>query len=159
MPLPYRTPSFFISRQSNFLRQVPLIPAIHTKCTPGLAIRAMVACLCLTLAASSAGIIGVKGAIDADLFYQKTMPALVAQMDAQRRTVLANILQGLSQGLDLYPLQQGLRDVDSYYAAGTIPGAISGVVTDAGAKSEEADIKISRDQQFVANQGAANTIV
>jgi hypothetical protein len=111
------------------------------------------------LAAASAGIVGVKGAIDADLFYQKTLPALVAQMDAQRKTVLANILKGLSEELDKYPLQQGLGDVDAYYAAGTIPGAISGVITDAGAKSEQADIKITRDQQFVANIDKASTIV
>jgi hypothetical protein len=111
------------------------------------------------LAAASAGVVGVKGAIDADLFYQKTMPALVAQMDAQRKTVLANILKGLSQELAQYPLQQGLGDVDAYYASGTIPGAISGIVTDAGAKSERADIKITRNQQFVANFAKANTTV
>jgi hypothetical protein len=94
------------------------------------------------LAAASAGIVGVKGAVDADLFYQKTMPALVAQMDAQRKTILAQILRGLTEGVSQYPLQQALRDVDSYYAAGTIPGAITGIVGDAGAKTAEADNEI-----------------
>jgi hypothetical protein len=102
------------------------------------------------LAAASAGIVGAKTEIDTDLFYQKTLPALVVQMDAQRKSVLVNILRGLSQSPENYDLQQGLSDVDSYYVAGTIPGAISGIITDAGGKSQKADAEIDSLPMVVA---------
>lgn len=47
------------------------------------------------LAAASAGIIGAKTAISSDLFYQRALPALIAQMDANRATAKAAILNGL----------------------------------------------------------------
>src|SRR5437588_6320881 len=37
------------------------------------------------LAAASAGVVGAKSAINTDLFYQKTLPALLAQMQAGRQ--------------------------------------------------------------------------
>jgi hypothetical protein len=111
------------------------------------------------LAAASGGIAGAKGAIDTDLFYQKTLPALVAQMQAQRKVVLVSIRKGLSESVDQYPLQEALIDVDAYYAAGTIPGALTGIIEDAGSKSAAAEIEIKRDQAWVANQPQAARIV
>lgn len=111
------------------------------------------------LAAASGGIAGAKGAVDTDLFYAKTLPALVAQMDAQRKTVLVNIRRGLAEPMSDYPLQQGLADLDSYYNAGTLPGAVTGIIEDAGAKSAAAEFEIRRTPEFVANRAKAETIV
>jgi hypothetical protein len=91
------------------------------------------------LAAAAAGIIGAKAAFDKNVFFDKTMPALLAQMVALRKTVLARIQAGLSQGIDRYPLPQALIDLEDYYNAGTIPGAITGIVEGAGAAAKQAD--------------------
>ncbi len=39
------------------------------------------------LAAWSAGVLGGRSAIDKEIYYDKTLPAIIAQMDASRRTV------------------------------------------------------------------------
>lgn len=87
------------------------------------------------LAAISGGLTGAKGAIDKNLFYSKTLPALFAQMDAMRKSVLLRIRKAMRDGTADYPLEQALIDVDDYYNAGTIPGAIVGVTATAGAES------------------------
>jgi hypothetical protein len=64
----------------------------------------------------------------------------MAQMMAQRKAVLVRIRDGLMNKSDeQYPLAQGLADLEEYYYAGTIPGAITGVVKTAGAESQRND--------------------
>ena len=90
------------------------------------------------LALISGGLVAAKGSVDKNLFYEKTMPALVAQMRAGRATVLAKIRKGLELDPVKYSLATALDDVDEYAAAGSIPGAINGVVVNAGAETKEA---------------------
>ena len=95
------------------------------------------------LSATSAAVTGLKGSIDKKVFFEQTMPALFAQMIAKRKSVLVNIRTGLLQSVSLYPLQQGIADVEEYRYSGTIPGAISSVVENAGAQSAEASEQLS----------------
>lgn len=103
------------------------------------------------LAAASAGVIGAKGAVDTDLFYQKTLPALVAQMRADRQTALLTIRKGLAQTVTAYPLDAALIDVNNYYIAGTLPSAVAQVTANAGAQLEQANkaISVTRDATFI----------
>lgn len=65
------------------------------------------------------------------------MPALMVQMVAQRKRVLVRVRDGLLNKSDAqYPLAQGLADLEEYFYAGTIPGAITGVVQNAGAEAQ-----------------------
>lgn len=91
------------------------------------------------LAAISGGLTGAKLSVDKTLYYEKTMPALIAQMEAMRATQLVNIQIGLQQGITQYPLSRALFDVDTYYKVGTLPGAIIGINNSAGAKTETAN--------------------
>ena len=91
------------------------------------------------LSAASAGTIGLKESVDKNLFFERTMPALLAQMAAQRKTVLARIRIGLNQDVQDYPLNQALVDLEDYYIAGTIPGAITGILEASGQKGAEAE--------------------
>lgn len=108
------------------------------------------------LAAASAGLIGAKGAFDKNAYYDKTMPAIVTRMVAERKKVLATIREGLvKENFKEYPLDKALDDVDAYYAAGTIPGAISAVTEDAGKTAQDADSRIqialkARPAEFVS---------
>jgi len=95
------------------------------------------------LSAASAAVTGLKGSIDKNAFYEQAMPALFAKMIAKRKAVLVNIRTGLLQPTSLYPLQQGIADLEEYRYAGTIPGAISAVVQTAGAESAKADSQLS----------------
>ncbi|HLF96153.1 MAG TPA: hypothetical protein VI457_03335 [Methylococcaceae bacterium] len=95
------------------------------------------------LSATSAAVTGLKGSVDKKVFFEQTMPALFAQMIAKRKSVLVNIRTGLLQSVSLYPLQQGIADVEEYRYSGTIPGAISSVIENAGAQSAEAGEQLS----------------
>lgn len=91
------------------------------------------------LAAISGGLVGAKGTIDKDVFYDKTMPALFAKMDSLRKDRLVIIRTGLTNNSLQYSLLQALGDLDAYFLAGTIPGALVGITETAGAIAQKAD--------------------
>jgi hypothetical protein len=91
------------------------------------------------LSAIATGVAGSKLAVDKNFYYEKTISALVAAMNAQRKTALIPIQEGLTQGTDRYPLTRALSDLDNYYLAGTFVGALQAIQADAGAKEAKAD--------------------
>jgi hypothetical protein len=90
------------------------------------------------LAAISAGLTGAKLATDKAFYAQKTLPALVAQMEASRTAQLLVLRAGMKQSTSDYPLATGLHDTDRYFTAGTLPQAITDISVAAGAKTEAA---------------------
>lgn len=94
----------------------------------------------LTTYASAA--LGVRSTVDKELFYSKTLPAVVTQMDASRKTVLAKIAEGLAQSNAAYPLTAALADLQDYYTAGTLNGALNQISKDAGVKNAAAQQRI-----------------
>ena len=85
----------------------------------------------------SGGLTGAKGSVDKNVFYNKTMPVLLAEMEALRKEVLVRIREGLMKSTSDYPLTQALIDLDDYYKAGTIPGALIGIAATAGQTIKE----------------------
>jgi len=119
------------------------------------------------LAAASAGIIGAKGAINSDLYFQRTLPALLAQMDANRATAKLPIVRGLRKSNTDYPLAIALIDLDALRDAGGIPTAIAGVTQQAEAAKVSAEVVLGFNttsaarclQQFIDRpdpEGSAN---
>ncbi len=96
------------------------------------------------LSAASAAVVGLKGSIDKNAFYEQAMPALFAKMIAKRKMVLVNIRWGLTKAPSQYPLQQGIADLEEYRYAGTIPGAISAVIENAGDQATVANNELSK---------------
>lgn len=95
-----------------------------------------------TLSAISTVVIGGKAAFDKNAYFDKTMPTLLATMVAKRKQVLVRIKEGLTKGVDEYPLELALSDLDTYYNAGSIPGALMEVAESAGKAAKEADKKL-----------------
>lgn len=91
------------------------------------------------LAAASAGIIGAKGAINSDLYFQRTLPALLAQMDANRARAKLPIVTGLRKSNTDYPLAIAFIDLDALRDAGGIPGAIGGLTQQAEVQKADAE--------------------
>ena len=105
------------------------------------------------LSALSGGVVGLKGSVDKQFFYDSTLPALIAQMESGRSTVRANIKEGLSKGPKGYSLDEALLDVRSYCMAGSIPGALSNVTKQAGVAQTNAEDKIAtitRGEEYLA---------
>lgn len=94
------------------------------------------------LSAVSAGITGSQTSINKNYFYEKTLPPLIATMNAQRKEVLAQILGKMQLSLGQYPFEQAITDVDVYYQAGTFLGATLTIEREAGDKEKRADQQI-----------------
>src|SRR5258707_3945072 len=112
------------------------------------------------LAAVSGGVLGAKGDISKEVFYDKALPAIVAQMEASRLQVRAAIEKGLSDTDANYSLMKALVDLDQYELAGSLPGALNAIVKDAGVKADQAeqDIRFTRDVSFVGGFAPMKTI-
>ncbi len=94
------------------------------------------------LGAASAGLGATRTSIDKNFFYEKTVPALITAMNAQRKVVLLPILVGIKSDIKAYPLALALSDLSEYYFAGTFVGALQAIQKDAGIKEAVADKKI-----------------
>lgn len=77
--------------------------------------------------ALSAALIGGKTSIDKNVYFDRTLPALLAQMDGQRSVVRERILAGMASDATLYPLMQAASDLDAYLSAGSVTGAIAAI--------------------------------
>ncbi|WP_413989795.1 hypothetical protein ACMDCR_28225 [Labrys okinawensis] len=108
------------------------------------------------LSAASAAVVGAEGAMSKDLYYQRTMPALLAQMDANRATVKIGIIQGLKLPDSAYPLAAAYVDLELLKKAGSIPAAISTVTQHASdnAATAEEQLQAVRNVSFTSSMSA-----
>lgn len=85
--------------------------------------------------------------VDQTLFYEQTVLALVAAMDANRAQVRLAIETAMTGDLEKYPGRDAFRDLQTYERAGTLLAAITYVsATSHGIQSDaEAEIKKVRD--------------
>jgi hypothetical protein len=79
------------------------------------------------LSAGASGVTGAGLALNKDVFYQKTLPAIIAQMDADRALVYKNIRLSEQSDETTYTLADAQHDLRDYEAAGTIDEAISAI--------------------------------
>jgi hypothetical protein len=76
-------------------------------------------------------------------------------MQAGRKAIAAKIYQSWDMDLDKYPMWMARMDLDAYYFAGSIPGAILGTAADAKVKEAEADAILLR---AITKEGATEEI-
>jgi hypothetical protein len=95
------------------------------------------------LNASAGAVSGASAAYQKDALYNHTLPLVMAQMVAKRKEVLALIRAGENQDEATYPLFRGLNDLEDYYYAGSLPGALNNLATSTGAQSKAADEKLA----------------
>jgi hypothetical protein len=92
------------------------------------------------LGAVATGATGMKTSIEKNFFDQQSRSAIVAKMRALRATQLA-LLQDehhMKGGLTIYGLETGLSDVNAYYNAGTVVGALQNIAETAGQEQKKA---------------------
>lgn len=77
----------------------------------------------------SAGVIGAFGIVDKNYFFDKTVPALVAGMGAARAESLVRIKSSQRGSIETYDGSAALADLEDYFSAGTVLGAISEITT------------------------------
>lgn len=91
-----------------------------------------------TLHAISAGLVGAKTSYEKDILIERTVSILQKQMRVNRKEVKAQIIERLAGNTNSYPLEFALTDVERYYRAGTVSGALLGVDADVSLKLDQA---------------------
>jgi hypothetical protein len=100
------------------------------------------------LAAISGGLIGTRGVIDKDLYFNSSINTLIAQMDADRAEAFEQILKNLARkNIADYPLAAAEIDTGRYYEAGTLPHAIQSILKNAGKKQATADENTAKEKE------------
>jgi hypothetical protein len=94
------------------------------------------------LSAAITGITGAKSTFDKNVYFEKTMPVVIAAMIAERKTIELRIRRGLASNTDTYNLEAGLNDLIRYREAGKIDTAISVLREAAGEQARDASREI-----------------
>jgi hypothetical protein len=84
------------------------------------------------LSAVATGLTGTREAYDKEVLIEKTITILQQAMRTRRKEVKSSIIGKLSSGVDAYPLELALIDLETYYRAGTITGALIDVSAETG---------------------------
>jgi hypothetical protein len=107
------------------------------------------------LSAIAAGITGSRAAFEREVLAERTVLAIHTAMRAQRATVAVRLRTGLQESINAYPLPLGLNDLDAYYNAGTILGALIGITEVVGAEAQRAEEKLLVVSAPIARTSAA----
>ncbi len=105
------------------------------------------------LSAASTGVVGAKSAFDKEAYFENTLPTLLGAMEANRKTIKLRIYSGITQNDSDYSLPNAMADLEDYYSAGTIPGALISINEDTGAKGKEAQESIRKVLTIQRNAG------
>lgn len=93
-------------------------------------------------AALSALLVGSKTSIDKNVYFERTVSALLSQMDTLRNNKKVDLFKGLTQPIANYPLSYAKAETDEYYLAGTIARAIQGVNSDTAIASQKSEVNL-----------------
>ncbi len=96
------------------------------------------------LSVAAGGVIGAGTAFHRDALYQKTLPAIFAQMEASRTAALLRLRGGQLGDETRYPLSLALADLSAYERAGTLEGAIQVLTTTATNDAEANKDQLAR---------------
>jgi hypothetical protein len=105
------------------------------------------------LSGTAALIIGGREAFQKEILTDRTVIAIQTAMHGKRAQIAARILAGLRQNIDAYPLDIGLRELDQYYRAGTIPGAVMDITESVGVTARESEKNLQATLAFRVDEG------
>lgn len=94
------------------------------------------------LSAYALAVTGARGEVSKDLYYEKTLPAILVQMEANLTKARAVIELGLTKSDAGYPLSAALADLDNFSKAGNMAAAISAITQSAGEQKAEAERQV-----------------
>lgn len=106
------------------------------------------------LSGIAAFIIGGREAFQKEVLAERTVIAIHTAMRAKRAQVALRLRAGLGQSIVDYPLALGLADLNDYYSAGTVLGALVGITETVGATAEKAEAKLQTEMSFKVDSSA-----
>jgi hypothetical protein len=95
------------------------------------------------LSAIAAGLGSARSAIDRNLYFDQTLPALLSAMDAQRLRARAQIMRNLQRPAGDYPLPTAFSDLMSYEVASTLDSAVAEITANAALDRQQAQQELA----------------
>jgi hypothetical protein len=122
------------ARWGGFAAIIASLALTTTAAFPGVA-----ASTSKVLSGIATGVTGTRAAFEKDILVDRTATALETAMDAARNSVAVRIRVGLKADAKDYPLAVALSDLESYYNAGTLLGALANITEVVGVESARAN--------------------
>ena len=94
------------------------------------------------LAGISAGVSGARISVQKNFLAEETQLAVIAKMRAGRSRERLRIRENQQRPLSEYSMARALSDIEGYYTAGTIVGALRSIVTDSGIEVRQAEAAV-----------------
>lgn len=110
------------------------------------------------LTGAAGAITGVNAAYDDKVLLNKTIQVLQVQMRAERNRIATKIYKSMKLSAADYTLGMAMSDVEDYYRAGTVPGAlidVSNTVSDEANSAKAAKNSLTISHGFAADSVAA----
>lgn len=95
------------------------------------------------LSAAASGVTGSRASISRDVFYERTLSALVDEMNAARDVIKASILENMKRDITSYSLEAALIELRAYEAAPSLDGALQKLSKSAAEDAKAADAKVA----------------
>jgi hypothetical protein len=108
------------------------------------------------LSAVASAFAGAKGSLDKHFYFEKTLPALLAAMDASRTRVRTTIVENMRKDEGAYPLTSAFADINSYQMAATLDHAIEQITS--AAASDRQNAIVALDTAIKACDGAEDML-
>jgi hypothetical protein len=96
-----------------------------------------------SLSATASVMTGTRSSIDRNLYFDQTLPGLLAAMETARLRVLTRITQNLGKSDLEYPLETAFADLRAYEMAASLDGAIGEITATASAQREAAAAELA----------------
>lgn len=94
------------------------------------------------LSALANGATSSRTAIDKELYFEQTLPALLATMDAERDDAKATLITNMKKSAADYPMAVAFTDLNSYEASASFERATEKLTASASADRKRADTKL-----------------
>lgn len=91
------------------------------------------------ISAGVAALTGARGAINRELYYEKTLPAIISSINASRLRAKTEILRHLrNDNVIQYPFEQAVSDLKEYRLSAQLDLAITQITTESGQRASAA---------------------
>jgi hypothetical protein len=111
-----------------------------------------------SLSATAATMAGTRAAIDRNVYFDQSLPGLLAAMDAQRFRARAQIMRNLQRNAVDYPLATAFADLSLYESSASIDQAIVEITSQAAADRRSARTELAAATQACAPEEGADEV-
>ena len=108
------------------------------------------------LSAFATGVTGTRAAYEKEVLAEKTVIAIATAMHANRLKIEVRIRKGLKRPASEYPLGLALSDLEEYYYAGTVLGALVGITEVVGSEGKAAERDLTVVSGYSTEPAARN---